>query len=49
MKLWDQSMGSGDLTSEQSFNWGIHNLSISASQNWFKSLYDEIFNIDRFL
>ena len=39
-------------------NWGIYNLfcviissvqTIFTSQNWFQSLYDEIFNIDRFL
>ena len=39
-------------------NWGIYFfdsviisrvMNILASQNWFQSLYDEIFNIDRFL
>ena len=50
--------GSADITSEQSLkSWVIYNLNsfkiscvlmILASKNKFQSLYDEIFNIDRF-
>ena len=47
--------GSADLTSEQSLKLGDLKVIIScvlgilASQNRFQSLYDEIFNIERFL